>query len=205
MWYKAALGFGNSEGTIQCTYAIIYDADGNKLFALQRKGFEKRSGGMSTQQNAWLQEENGNGNYDQDISNWGGLVYTGSSQEGLFYWDSGSAMTDFATTGYLTIDFPLVLAKEWSGERLVPVTLLPEAVAFIKRTLTSIQGRTMKNPKWIELANRLNTTETFYVKPAAFNWHPIDIRVNTGRLKKAEENLNKAKALLAAAGVATIL
>lgn len=204
MWYKAALSFGKAEGTVQCTYAIIYDKEGNKLFALQRKNFENRSGGMNAQQNAWFQEEFENGNYGWDAANNGAMVYTGASQEGLFYWDSGSAQTEFTDTGYLTIDFPLVLAKEWSGERLVPVTLLPEAVGYIKRTLQSVQTRRHRE-KWIALAERLNEYETFYVKPAAFNWHPIDVSIKTEQLKKAENDLNAAKAILAAAGVATII
>lgn len=258
MWYRGAMSFGDSEGTIQCTYAIIYDKDGNRIFALQRKKWEER---LETKSLAWLQESFDNGHY-QYPNGFGSMVYTGAGQEGIFYWDDGNIYTGNTTTGYLTIDFPLVVAKEYSTERLVPVRLLPEAVAFIKKALANGQKKTwvynvynnnngekgelvetyyyaealkhatginheqwlrdnkdgrivtdkyiiesaqVPDPRFEKVRNRINESETFYVKPAAFNWHPINVNVKSERLKKAKADLDRAQALLVAAGVATAI
>ena len=130
MRYKQALSIGKSEGTIQCTYAIIYDAQGNKVFALQRKGFEK-----NWISNAQKREDNYNRSTPDII-----VTYTGDGAEGIIGWDTGNgAIIGDTATGYITFDMPLVAASEWSGETLVPVRLLFPAIEYMKRTLASAQ------------------------------------------------------------------
>ena len=272
MRYKDALAIGTSEGTIQCTYAIIYDAKGNKLFALQRKGFEQRLDNV-------MDLQQGNDSY-QASTNFTSVTYTGHGAEGIVAWDDGSYLTN-VETGYIVFDMPLVRAKQHSNDRLIPVTLLYDAIAYIKKTMASgkeinywvyalyapdgleieqsydqrkigtwikqletkygtitktnndttearditittpdgsyrIIGKQTKgrNPRWIELANKLNDKDTFYVKPAAFNWQPINtenaIDPETGltysdKLKEAQKKYESAKALLIAAGATALL
>lgn len=269
MWYKKAMAFGDSEGTIQCTYATIYDAQGRKVFSLQRRNFGRKESYNSAYflTDAWL-----NGHYQNNMGRYGSLVYTGAGKEGIFYWDQGGEFSRDSMTGYVNIDFPLVYAEKWSGERLVPVKLLPVAVDFIKRSIDGIQkdklikaydifenvngkrGNKIKtvytlaevfkylthgtwdwyeeninkkywdngqdaidgkviisppyetrNPIYYNLYNRLNSTETFYIKPAAFNWHPVNVRIKEEKLNKLKADLDKAKALLIATGAATLI
>lgn len=269
MWYRQAMAFGDSEGTIQCTFATIYDAQGRSVFSLQRENFKLKEQYYNAyfQSDKWL-----NGHYKNNLGHYGSLVYTGSGAEGIFYWDQGGEFTRDSLTGYISIDFPLVYAEKWSGAKVVPVKLLQPAVDFIKRSISGIQkdklikaydifvnasgkrGRLIRtvytpseicnflglyfwsdeyqkkvaevlnsgkdviydkyivaapekrpNPIWENLHNRLNTTETFYVRPAAFNWHPVNVRVKEDYLDKLKSDLDKAKALLIATGAATLI
>lgn len=262
MKYKQALSIGKSEGTIQCTYAMIYDANGNGVFALQRKHFEefgeienlaKGNGGADT--------------YKQSTENLI-VTYTGDGAEGIISWDTGKGYRENrdTATGYITFDMPLVVASEWSGETLVPVRLLFPAIAYIKKTLASAKeiviniyykfaskedrdaAEQMLNAgdmsfesmaidktehkrtgqKWYQsekdtvlvayrrgyasiwenLINNLSEDTIYYVKPAAFNWQPVDLSNCTDgkgvpcneKVRIAKEKLDKARALLIASG-----
>ena len=262
MWYRDALNIGASEGVIQCTYACIYDEDGKALFALYRGRFDelaKKFGGYAKQST------------DTKI-----IVDTGTfSQEGIVAWEMDVRQKDgsYADTGYIQFDLPLVIAEKHSSERLVPVRLDYNAIAYIKRTLKSakpvkmaevyketewivyesggskkpnyaekitmsdLSQRYMKldlgggyyifrnngidyhveiiddyNPRWLKLSQRLNDTDIFYVKPAAFDWQPINMEnLNQSdlewkkRIEISKEKLNRAKALLIAAGATAII
>ena len=252
MWYRDALAIGRSEGTIQCTYAIIYDADGRKLFALQRKNFEDE-----------YNKYQGMYEYSDTQRT---IVDTGWGNEGIVAWEIDQRTPDGAVdTGYIAFDLPLVYAEEYSTERLVPVKLDYNAVAYLKKTLASAAPINMValitmdewkafkddpdnykpsvykkmtgsefariadhhkntdestvefegvvyhyetykdyNPRWKKLTDMLNDTDTFYVKPAAFRWQPVDVsHMNNGsnpewakRKQAALDNLNKAKRML---------
>lgn len=257
MRYKQALAIGKSEGTIQCTYAIIYDKQGNKVFALQRKGFEK-----NWISNAQKREDNFNKSTPDII-----VTYTGNGAEGIIGWDTGNgSLSGDTATGYITFDMPLVSASEWSGETLVPVRLLFPAIEYMKRTISSAQeipiamyykfaspeekeaasemldngdmsfdGKAIDktenkrigqgwikdddsviliayrkgfSPIWENLMDALNEDTIYYVKPAAFNWQPVDLSNCTDadgvpyneRVRVAKEKLDRAKALLIASG-----
>ena len=250
MWYRDALNIGASEGVIQCTYACIYDEDGKALFALYRGRFDelaKKFGGYAKQST------------DTKI-----IVDTGTfSQEGIVAWEMDVRQKDgsYADTGYIQFDLPLVIAEKHSSERLVPVHLDYNAIAYIRRTLASARkkykyvfyklgadgtrvfekelwilganerwafealsdmrdfnGRPLAeavldyNPRWKQLADNLFDTATFYVKPAAFDWQPINMEnLNQSdlewkkRIEISKEKLNRAKALLIAAGATAII
>lgn len=237
MWYRQALAIGKAQGTIQCTYAIIYDKSGNKLFALQRKNFEDKL------YNEALDSKRRGSDVNSIV------VDTHYGSEGIIAWQLDARTGgEFVDTGYIAFDLPLVIADVHSEDRLIPVRLDYNAIAYIKRTLSSAKqlnkytitdkdgnvieerwslNQTTKrgyekkgytitvtkdyHPRWLKLSQSLNDTDTFYVKPAAFDWQPIDVsHMNDGsnpewvlRRKKAEDNLRKAKILLALAGVAT--
>ena len=251
MWYRQALAIGRAEGTIQCTYAIIYDKSGEKLFALQRKNFEDklRADGLSKERSEGDQ---------RNI-----VVDTYYGAEGIIAWQlDAKTGGDFVDTGYIAFDMPLVIADEHSDDRLVPVRLDYNAIAYIKKTLASAKeinayvfykvgadgkrvedeklfrltseqrtkfkdqaaqkdadglplAETIKDyhPRWLKLSQSLNDTDTFYVKPAAFDWQPVDTRhMNNGsnpdwvlRRDEAKSRLDKARKLLIAAGFSNIL
>lgn len=232
MWYRQSLAIGRSEGIIQCTYAIIYDANGNKLFALQRKNFD----------------------VSENIKNFGSsngniAVNTGGGREGIIAWFVDKRVgDDYADTAYITFDMPLVIAKEYSQDKLVPVTLDYNAIDYIKSTLASARKVKMPivymtledgsneiiykgnvkympadvregvksgkykqtviddyDPRWLALSKKLNDVDTFYVKPAAFDWQPTDLsNINASyqdRVAAAKKKLDQAKALLLASGL----
>lgn len=255
MWYRNALAIGRSQGTIQCTYAIIYDENGNRLFALQRKNFDEKYKAYQ-------------GRYEYSTV-FRTIVDTGFGAEGIVAWEFDQPTPDgFTDTGYINFDLPLVFAEKHSSERLVPVKLDYNAVAYIKKTLASaapvdmvslitveewskfMSDPTYKpsvykkitvpefntgkangdlveykgvtyhfefgkdyNPRWKRLTDMLNDTDTFYVKPAAFDWQPVDVsHMNNGsnpewvlRKKAAKENYDKAKRLLILAAGSNIL
>lgn len=73
------------------------------------------------------------------------------------------------------------------------------------------------NPRWERLAQVLTSGEPIYIKPGAFEWNATDIQNATitdeqgveinlqDYVSEAAERLNKAKAALAIAGVATVI
>ena len=130
MWYRDALNIGRAQGIIQCTFACIYNEKGEQLFALYRKNtgeLAEKFGGYNKQST-----------YDKII------VDTGTfSQEGIVAWEIDRRLGDgtYADTGYITFDLPLVIADEHSDDRLVPVHLDYNAIAYIKRTLASVKKK----------------------------------------------------------------
>ena len=243
MFYKYAMEYGDCEGTIRCAYAMFYNEHGERVFALQRKNFDLQN--MTAHhldqhvQNdpnylyQWAQDSNGN------------AVYTGAGKQGIFYWDAGG----WQPTGYMQINFPVVVAKEWSGEKLVPVTLVEEAVNYIKETINKAQkswhytiwkvydkntqellytGYKKKyiepykdNPNYIiqrekgihpllaELKKGIDKDTVFYIKPAAFVWHPINLKnkpiVETTEIKQKKVDLDRARMAVILAGGLTLI
>ena len=204
MRYKQALSIGKSEGTIQCTYAILFDKSGRKLFALQRKHFEDH-----IPRNYLVNEGSDYGDF------WGDnmlIPYTGAGKEGVVLWDGGSRTTDNTDTGYLTIDFPLVEAVQYSADKLVPAKLLYEAKTYLLRTITSAKVvKKQYSERWQKLYDTINNADVVYVKPAAFNWQPVEIGGSTNieskttKIQKAKQKLDQAKAILIAAGATNII
>ena len=82
-----------------------------------------------------------------------------------------------------------------------------------------IRTEAVISPKYIALSEILETRGTVYIKPDAFDWHPLDVENATvtetdangntvevnliDKLKAAEQQLNVAKAALIAAGAAS--
>ena len=199
MWYRQALAIGRAEGTIQCTYAIIYNASGKKLFALQRRNFEDQVAYVESNQ------------IRDDLIVVDTQTY---GAEGIIAWQADARTPDgFVDTGYIRFDLPLVIANEYSQDKLVPVKLDYNAIAYIKRTLsTAKKYKGGYNPRWLELSKMLNDTDIFYVKPAAFDWRPLDVSHMrnssnaewVAKVNKAKKEYEQAKAIMAAAS-ATVL
>lgn len=81
------------------------------------------------------------------------------------------------------------------------------------------------SPRWKRLIEKINSNSTYYIRPAAFRWFPVNTNnlehkkenwediddetkariMNYDSVQKAKKKLDNAKALLAAAGVATII
>lgn len=204
MWYRDALKIGRAEGTIQCTYAAIYDANGKMLFALYRENAQKLAERF--------------GAYGKQSTNDKIIVDTGTfSAEGIIAWEYDKRLQsgEYADTGYIVFDLPLVIADKHSDERLVPVRLDYNAIAYIRRTLASARKKPdgSYNERWMRLAESLSDTATYYVKPAAFDWQPIDVsHMNNGhnpewvtRKQIAKDRLDRAKAILAVASATMII
>lgn len=243
MWYKYAMEYGDCEGTIRCAYAMFYNEHGQRVFSLQRKNFDLQN--MTAHhldqhvQNdpnylyQWTQDSNGN------------AVYTGAGKQGIFYWDAGG----WQPTGYMQINFPVVVAKKWSGEPLVPVTLSYESATYIKETINKaqkswkftiwnvydkntldllytfykkkytepyqdeskyiIQKEKGIHPLLAELKKGIDENTVFYIKPAAFVWHPINLDnkpiVETTEIKQKKVDLDRARMAVVLAGGLTLI
>ena len=161
MKYKQALNIGTqAEGTIQCTYAVIYGSNKKPLFALQRKDFDsqtsyfdyKRNTGYdlnntpewdeSDKQTSFLgaQQQFGDLNkFDVNVSSRNIFVYTGAGKEGILTWQSrgDGGLLENAPTGLIDFDLPLVAVEKYSSDTLVPAKLLYEAVEYIKKTIST--------------------------------------------------------------------
>lgn len=120
MKYKEALSIAPSQGVIQCTYATIHDEQGNRLFSLQNvKASEKMTLLRGDTRSFWV-----------ELSN-------------KIYWDAnasgGLTAGDADVRGGITIKIPLVIAYEYSKDRLVPVRLTEEARNLIAESLLTLK------------------------------------------------------------------
>lgn len=166
MKYKEALGLGyQAEGTIQCTFAVIYDQNKKPLFALQRRNFQGETpfdmfaageAYYKYLQNGWSESDGGDHPdiFDGQKSEHEIFVYTGYGREGIIAWQDHDYDFKYegAAKGLITFDMPLVAVDEYSDEKLVPAKLLYPAVEYIKKTLTSCKKKTKyiiweKNPE----------------------------------------------------------
>lgn len=191
MRYKQALSIGKSEGTIQCTYAIIYDEELQPLFALQRSNNVDKFANVD---------------YNAGIRDLAMIPYTGDGREGIVMWKTTDLFGEKVQTGEIVFDLPVVLATEekyWG--RYVEVEMLYEAKTYITRTIASCKN---VGERYQRLMERIYSNAKFYVKPAAFNWQPIEIRKTAEqetRIQKAKQKLDQAKAILIAAGATNII
>lgn len=256
MFYKYAMEYGDCEGTIRCAYAMFYNEHGQRVFSLQRKNFDLQN---MTAHNLDLHVQNDpNYLYQWTQDQWGNAVYTGvngkgdyykgESKQGIFYWDAGG----WQPTGFMQINFPVVVARKWSGEPLVPVTLVEEAANYIKETINKAQKSwrfaiwnvydkntlqllyTSYKKKYIdqikeyqdeskyiiqkekgihpliaELKKGIDKNTVFYIKPAAFVWHPINLKnkpiVETTEIKQKKVDLDRARMAVILAGGLTLI
>ena len=167
MKYKQALTVGTqAEGTIQCTYATLYDKRGRALFSLQRKNFEQSDAYLE-----YLHEYgyDGTAQYGDNKTIAENYVYTADGQEGVILWDMhgrGQVDIDNAPTGLITFDVPLVAVDSYSPDRLVPCKLLLPAVEYLQRTIKSAKKVTKYTIYKInEDGTRGQTVMETYTKP----------------------------------------
>lgn len=253
MEYREALHIGSkADGVIKCTYATIYDAQGNKLFSLQN---------VNAQYGVEYE-----GGYSEGESNKQDMIITQLSPD-VYFADSGfGGVTsgDADIRGGITMKVPLVEITTISNERLVPAKLTTEGKKLIidacenarayrytiKAIVNSPSGETtatiqttytmptqeqlnqiqaakkaikvwvetdyVVNPRYEKLAEVLESNQTIYIKPAAFDWHATDITNATivnqdgktidldAAIAQAKKKMDTAKALLAGAAITNI-
>lgn len=216
MTYQEALTIGSkAEGTIKCTYATLYDKNGNPLFSIQKsKPYRWTSN---------LYDENG--------------VYTGIDEEHLKQFVE-VAETRFGDGFLYSMELAIVEVEgNVSDSKLVPCTLLYDTYVYLANAIMAshkypitikevtqlsedgLQGKTpttavtyrtvgynyKKKYKDLLKLLQLHVTkgEPFYIKPIAFDWHPTQVRDQNysddsamARLREKESRLKKAKRML---------
>lgn len=202
MEYREALHTGSkADGVIKCTYATIYDAQGKALFSMQnvdaQYGVEYEGGyreGESTKQ-------------DMIITQLTPDVYFADSGFG------GVTSGDADIRGGITMKIPLVEITTISNERLVPAKLTTEGAKLIINACKNVRVVNAKYKKLIEI---LESNQTIYIKPSAFDWYATDIKNATivdqdGKtidldtaIAQAKRKMDAAKALLAGAAITNI-
>lgn len=202
MEYREALHTGlKADGVIKCTYATIYNAQGKALFSMQnidaQYGVEYEGGyreGESTKQ-------------DMIITQLSPDVYFADSGFG------GVTSGDADIRGGITMKIPLVEITTISNERLVPAKLTAEGAKLIINACKNVRVVNAKYKKLIEI---LESNQTIYIKPSAFDWYATDIKNATivdqdGKtidldtaIAQAKRKMDAAKALLAGAAITNI-
>lgn len=202
MEYREALHIGSkADGVIKCTYATIYDAQGNKLFSLQN---------VNAQYGVEYE-----GGYSEGESNKQDMIITQLSPD-VYFADSGfGGVTsgDADIRGGITMKVPLVEITTISNERLVPAKLTTEGKKLIIDACKNVR---VVNAKYKKLIEVLESNQTIYIKPAAFDWHAVDITNATimdqdgktidldAAIAQAKKKMDTAKALLAGAAITNI-
>lgn len=119
MKYREAFAIGSvCEGTIQCTYATIYGADGKGLFSLQRSKASRA----------------------YTYTSYGGAIITNLGDD--VYFDNSQGATsnrDAEIGGGVRVDLPLVYITETSDDTLVPAYLTEDAIWIITKALEKMR------------------------------------------------------------------
>lgn len=202
MEYREALHIGSkADGVIKCTYATIYDAQGNKLFSLQN---------VNAQYGVTYE-----GGYSEGESNKQDMIITQLTPD-VYFADSGfGGVTsgDADIRGGITMKVPLVEITTISNARLVPAKLTAEGKKLIINACKNVR---VVNAKYKKLIEVLESNQTIYVKPAAFDWHATDVKNATivdqdgktidldAAIEQAKKKMDTAKALLAGAAITNI-
>lgn len=202
MEYREALHIGSkADGIIKCTYATIYDATGKALFSMQN---------VNAQYGVTYE-----GGYSEGESNKQDMIITQLTPD-VYFADSGfGGVTsgDADIRGGITMKVPLVEITTISNERLVPAKLTAEGAKLIINACKNVR---VVNAKYKKLIEVLESNQTIYIKPAAFDWHATDVKNATivdqdGKtidldtaIAQAKKKMDAAKALLAGAAITNI-
>lgn len=202
MEYREALHIGSkADGVIKCTYATIHDAQGNRLFSLQN---------VNAQYGVTYE-----GGYREGESTKQDMIITQLTPD-VYFADSGfGGITsgDADIRGGITMKVPLVEITTISNERLVPAKLTTEGAKLIINACKNVRVVNAKYKKLIEI---LESNQTIYIKPSAFDWYATDIKNATivdqdGKtidldtaIAQAKKKMDAAKALLAGAAITNI-
>ena len=121
MKYREAFAIGSvCEGTIQCTYATIFDANGNGLFSLQHN--------KTMRSYKYLPD--------------GGVLINEITPDVFFesqYGDTYAGRRDTDLNGGITIDLPMVYITEISDDTLVPAHLTEDALSVIGKAIEKMK------------------------------------------------------------------
>lgn len=221
MKYKEAMAIGNVlDGIIKCSWAAIYDADGNKLFTLQDKRFQSRvllANGVKTL------EDNNYRNEEIDDKDNVALSLTFSEQ--------GVSQSVCECRRYVDgYRVPVVLNKKVLRVFESARDIAESKYKSFKKILDELEKNPKEDTPWdnsystklrnytghVEkwknlLAKRekqiadIEAGKEFWVKVKAFEWYPLNTQNVSSEVRKAEADLKRAKQLLAASAVATVI
>lgn len=135
MRYKEALNIGTQcAGIVQCTYATIYNSQGRALFSLQNK--DARYDGY-----VYTNADKENHSVVYQVSDELYFAEQLISSQGYIQDNHGTALAEGANAFInKALQLPIVVATEYSPERLVPAMLTEQAVDFLKRACERIRG-----------------------------------------------------------------
>lgn len=204
MTYRESLKIGSSaEGIIKCTYARLYDKNGNNLFSLQRK----KAGRYVY--------------YPGNDTSAAPKILEDKSRSGVWFEHADE-------DGYIAFDLPMVTITEISDDRLVPAVFTPEAIEVIRTAMEKVRAykftvyrvwdaetpgvrkgdrkamqstyvwsqawkdgwrakdtdyfhhefvqENVINPRFEKLIDIITSGENIYIKPAAFEWYATDVK-----------------------------
>jgi hypothetical protein len=202
MEYREALHTGSkADGVIKCTYATIYDAQGKALFSMQN---------VNAQYGVTYE-----GGYREGESTKQDMIITQLTPD-VYFADSGfGGVTsgDADIRGGITMKVPLVEITTISNDRLVPAKLTTEGAKLIINACKNVR---VVNAKYKKLIEVLESNQTIYIKPSAFDWHATDIKNATivdqdgktinldSAIAQAKKKMDAAKALFAGAAITNI-
>ena len=185
MLYDEAFKIGaKCDGYVRCTYAQLMSSELGALFSLQSAYTRINKGRV-------------------ELENIGAFDHTQNTDANA-----------------VVLDVPVVIADTYvPNERLVPVRLTEDAATMIAAKVARRIKKTDPTDERRKLLEGLRNYKkyVFYVKKVAIDWVPTDIQNATiidenGKpillsdyTKAAKEQLDRAKAILAAAGVLTII
>lgn len=197
MKYKEAMAIGSVvDGVIKCTWAMVYDAAGNKVYSLQNRNYSKDT--------TVAYYEGGNG----DVK-------------------GGDVSLNLAFTQQRVFE-SVCTARTYVDGYKVPVTLNANVLSAFRQSVKNMQTQiermekidaTLVHPRYasyisglkagIELRQKqiadIEAGKEFWVKVKAFEWYPLNTQGISSEVEQAEAELKRAKQLLAASAVATVI
>lgn len=220
MKYKEAMAIGSVlDGVIKCTWAEIFDAEGNKVFTLQDKRFHDR---MLTATGKKVLVDNGN---NEDIDSKDNVSLD------LVYSEQGVSQSVCECRRYVDgYRVPVVLNAKVLRVFQSAMDTAEHKYSKYKEVLdgllanpqeehqwdisysTKLQNARANVSKWSSLLEKrekqiadIEAGKEFWVKVKAFEWYPLNTQNVSSEVQQAEADLKRAKQLLAASAVATVI
>lgn len=193
MHYKEAMSISSVvDGAIKCTYAMLYDKEGNRVFCLQNKNFGKT-----------IVDINRHFYEDAEPKDVDEIMPQGE-------YDSLKLSILSTASG---VKEPVCVAKRYVDGYRVPVILTTPVEKLFERVVAAAERyHERKQDKESEyLLNRrkqqladIRSGKEFYVKVKTMEWHPTNIINLSSDLVKKSQALKKAKNIMAVSSAVTI-
>ena len=157
MWYREAYKIGNvCEGTVQCTYANIYDTDEKLLFSIQRKNARHHVHYTDLKTGAADDVYTSNKSDVEDYRKFDrNFFYEADyTTDGVFFENWNEDYNGFHAQ--VIGDVPLVAINTISKDRLVPAYLLPEALGLMRKSILHVDDQNFEDlanetfAKWLK-------------------------------------------------------
>lgn len=204
MYYKEAFAIGSViEGTIKCTFAEVYDSAGQKLFSFQNKNFSRDIIAPDT-----------SNRYDRHDE--------GSVKNDNFYlnlaWTSERVFEAVVTADQYMYDYKVPVQLNSNATALIQKTLelrIEKYNAFLEKYDGQYDSLTPRMKSVVD-AQRSYMMETqrkldllmgngLYVKPKAFDWHPLNTRTIDSEYNEAKRKYEQAKTIMAVSAASIII